>query len=212
MPAYTGQISVQTAHSLDGAIPVLLAAGLAVDTDYLAGCCYLDHTRNVMADRFLKSEATDLLFVDADVGFSPEAALRIVKSDKPVIAGVYPKKSPGEQEWPVALDAPEIWADRSGDIECAMVPTGFMRINRRVFEELAKHVESYEYIDDTVKAFFKTEITGGLYWGEDTNFCRIWRMLGGKVHAMAEVEFGHVGTKEWRGKWPPQQAQHKEAA
>lgn len=213
VPAYTGQISVQTAHSVNGAVGLLLAAGVKVDTDYLGGCCYLDHARNVMVDSFLRSEATDLLFVDGDVAFDRAALLRIVGATRPVIAGVYPKKSQGEQEWPVSIDAPEIWSDRAGNIECAMVPTGFLRINRMALEEMAPHVQEYEYMDGRkLRAFFKTEIIDGLYWGEDAWFCRRYRELSGKVYAMAEAEFGHVGVKEWRGKWPPNKATFKEAA
>lgn len=214
MPAYTGQISVQTAHSIDAALGVLASAGVKVDTHYVAGCCYIDHTRNMLVHDFLASAATDMLFIDADVGFGLDAILRSVKSDRPVIAGIYPKKSWTPGQFPVAIDAPEIWADRAGNIECAMVPTGFLRINRAVFEAMAPHVETYMHNDGEpdLKAYFKTEIIDGIYWGEDPNFCRKWRALGGKVYAMAQLEFGHVGTHEWRGKWPPNEAQYMEKA
>lgn len=213
VPAYTGQITVQTAHSIDQALAVLAAAGVVVDTHYAAGCCYIDHTRNMLVHDFLKSEATDLLFVDADVGFGADTILRSVRSERPVVAGIYPKKG-GRGEFPVAVAADEIWADGAGLIECSMVPTGFLRINRAVFEAMAPHVETYMHNDGepTLKAFFKTEIIDGLYWGEDPNFCRKWRALGGKVHALAEAEFGHVGTFEWRGKWPVAAPQLRTAA
>jgi hypothetical protein len=213
VPAYTGQVSVQTAHSIGAALGALTEAGVKVDVHYLAGCCYIDHTRNMMVHEFLASAATDLLFIDADVGFGLDAVLRSVMSDRPVIAGIYPKKG-SPQAWPVAIDAPEIWSDRAGNIECAMVPTGFLRINRAVFEAMAPHVETYMHNDGepTLKAFFKTEIDNGIFWGEDPNFCRKWRAIGGKVYAMAEVEFGHVGTYEWRGSWPPKAVKSMEKA
>lgn len=209
VPAYTGQISVQTASSLDAALPHLLSAGIKVDTDYLAGCCYLDHTRNLMADRFMRSDATDLLFVDADVAFSPASVLRLVGSTRPVVAGIYPKKGDAP-EFPVAVDTDEIWSDREGNIECAMVPTGFLRINRAAFSELILNVETYAGPDGPLRAYFKTVIRDGQYIGEDVEFCNRWRAIGGKIHAIANLEFGHVGTKEWRGAWPMDN--HKEAA
>jgi hypothetical protein len=213
VPAYTGQICVQTAHSIDQALAILREAGVVVDTHYAAGCCYIDHARNLMVHDFLKSDATDMLFVDADVGFGMDAILRSVRAERPVVGGVYPKKN-SKNEFPVAVAADEIWADREGLIECAMVPTGFLRINRAVFEAMAPHVETYYHNDGDpdLKAFFKTEIIDGVYWGEDPNFCRKWRALGGKVHALAEAEFGHVGTHEWRGKWPANAPQMRTAA
>lgn len=214
VPAYTGQVSVQTAHSIDQALVVLREAGVVVDTHYAAGCCYIDHARNMMVADFLRSDATDMLFVDADVRFGIDAILKSVRAERAVVAGIYPKKSRGEPAFPVAVDAPEIWADRAGHIECAMVPTGFLRINRAVFEAMAPHVEAYVHNDGepNLRAYFKTEIIDGVFWGEDPNFCRKWRALGGKVHAMAEVEFGHVGTHEWRGKWPPNAPEMRSAA
>jgi hypothetical protein len=209
VPAYTGQISVQTASSLDAALPLLLSAGIKVDTDYLAGCCYLDHTRNLMADRFMRSEATDLLFVDADVAFDPASVLRLVASTRPVIAGIYPKKG-AAPEFPVAVDADEIWSDDEGNIECAMVPTGFLRINRAVFSALVLNVETYAGPEGPLRAYFKTLIRDGQYVGEDVEFCHRWRSIGGNIHAIANLEFGHVGAKEWRGAWP--MGNHREAA
>ena len=201
VPAYAGHLSVQTAASLDACLPHLLAAGIKIDTDYLAGCCYLDHTRNLMADRFMRSGATDLLFVDSDVAFGPESALRIAASTRPVIAGIYPKKS-DDPAFPVAIDADEIWSDREGNVDCAMVPTGFLRINRAVFEALISQVETYAGPNGPLRAYFKTTIRDGQYVGEDVEFCNRWRAIGGRIHAMTGVEFGHVGSHEWRAAWP----------
>jgi len=211
VPAYTGQLSVQTASSMDVVLPLLLGAGLRVETDYLAGCCYLDHTRNLMVDRFLKSEATDLLFIDADVAFSPDSVLRAVRSTRPMIAGIYPKKS-DDAAFPVAVDSDEIWSDAEGNVECSMVPTGFLRINRAVFEAMREHVEAYAGPDSLLRAFFKTTIRAGQYIGEDVEFCHRWREIGGRIFAMAGQEFGHVGAKEWRGMWPQGNAAISEAA
>jgi len=211
VPAYTGQVSVQTASSLDAALPHLLAAGIKVDTDYLAGWCHLEHTRNLMADRFMRSKATDLLFIDADVAFSPDAVLRAALSTRPVLAGIYPKKG-DRPEFPVAVDSDEIWSDGEGYIECSMVPTGFLRINRKVFEAMILNVETYAGPDGPLRAYFKTVIRDGQYIGEDVEFCNVWRGIGGKIHAVANVEFGHVGAKEWRGAWPQGNPKISEAA
>lgn len=204
VPAYTGQVSVQTAHSLLAAAKALNEAGLDVKTDFLAGCCYLDHSRNILVDHFMKSEATDLLFVDADVGFGVEAALKIAAAGRPVVAGVYPKKSNGEPEWPVDFRADMIRMDEDGLMEAAHVATGFLRINRSVFETFVVNGVAPEYSNNgeaAIRRYFRTEAREGVFWGEDFQFCEDWLGFGGAVHIIPDLEFQHVGNKTWTGHW-----------
>lgn len=207
IPAYTGQVSVQTAHALLGGVPLLQSAGVDVTTDFLAGCCYLDHVRNLMVERFLKSDATDLLFVDADVGFGPEALLRIAKAPRPVVAGVYPKKTPdGSAQWPLDFTGDYLASDADGLIEAAHVATGFLRINRAVFETLEANGLAPAYAHQDIakpeaRRFFHCDVRGGLYWGEDFQFCEDWRLLGGSIHIIPDLDFEHAGGKVWRGNW-----------
>ncbi len=42
-------------------------------------------------------EWTHLFWIDSDIGFSPEAALRLLQADYEIAAGVYPLK---REEWP----------------------------------------------------------------------------------------------------------------
>ncbi len=48
------------------------------------------YARNNCVEAFLKSEATHLLFVDADTIPHPEALLLLLKADKPIISGIVP--------------------------------------------------------------------------------------------------------------------------
>lgn len=213
VPAYSGALAKETQHSIVEGIKALHAEGIELEGfDLLPGCCYLDHARNILVARFLKSRATDLLFIDADVGFGPEDLLRLCASTRPVVAGIYPKKIE-PPEWPVSVTGGEIWADGDGLIDCWMVPTGFLRINRAVFEA----VNAPAYTDDAhgdLRAFFKTDIRG-TYWGEDVEFCRLVREAGIPIKAFAEMDFQHVAsdgrvfTGNW-GKWL--RSQIKEAA
>lgn len=201
VPAYTLSAFVDDAQrSLAAGVMALDAAGIHIeDVDVLQGCCYLDHVRNVLAGRFMRGKATDMIFLDGDVGFEPESLLRLCQVSAPLVAGIYRKKKE-PVEWPVQPSAGEMWSDREGLIECDMVPTGFMRINRRVFEAL--DVPTYAHEDGPLKAYFKTEVRDGDYWGEDVEFCRLWKEAGGSIKAFAEMELRHVGpTQAYTGSW-----------
>ena len=172
---------------------------MGVSFDFMCGCCYLDHTRNMLATRFMESEATDLLFVDADVGFAPETILQIAAARRPLVAGIYPKKS-DRTGFPVTFSADELWSDEEGLIEAASAPTGFMRINRSVFE--AMPAEEYRDQDDRAwRRWFRCDFHDGTYWGEDTQFCQDYRALGGKLFILPDLTFAHSGLKSWKGNW-----------
>ena len=113
---------------------------------------------------------THLFWIDADIGFEPEAALRLLLAGHDVVAGVYPLKIDG---WPAeGLDerrCPPAHArgfrgppcafsgqrlagaravDADGFIEVLDAPTGFMLIARSVFERLAARMPELRYTPD----------------------------------------------------------------
>lgn len=202
VPAYTGQVCAGTAQALYYGGLHALTKGVYVSIDMLAGCCYLDLVRNVMVDRFLASDASDLLFVDSDLTFPAEAIAQIAAVTKPVVCGVYPKKSAAD-EWPAVLPMGENWSDDEGCLEITHAPTGFLRINRSVFEAMRPSVPMHGKPDKSgsMPAFFQCVVRDGMYWGEDYEFCNRWRALGGRLHCLPEIPFEHIGQKHWTGKY-----------
>jgi hypothetical protein len=199
VPAYGGEVKAETALALAGAGVALALAGIEVTFGMQQGCCYLDHTRNMLATAFMRSEATDMLFVDADVGFSPEAVVQIARATRPYVAGVYPMKR-DDTTFPVTFDVDELRADAQGLVEAASVPTGFLRLNRAVFEALP--VTMYrDDRDNEWMGYFHSGVRHGRYSGEDTDFASRWRSLGGKIYILPELHFTHTGGKAWEGSW-----------
>lgn len=201
LPAYAGLSSDTKRSILEGA-EALVAEGIEIeDADAVGGCCYVDFARNQLVARFLRGRATDLIFIDADVGFDPDALVRLCKATRPLVAGIYPKKV-DPPEWPVALDASHVWADADGLVECSMVPTGFMRIHRSVFRALKVPHYVAPGIEGSVGAYFQCVVRQGVYLGEDVEFCRRYREAGGKVHAFVDMDLRHVGhDRTFRGNW-----------
>ena len=202
IPTYTGKPCKETRRSLRAALPRLGIENRDWQFMALSGMCYLDHARNILVSYFLRSDCSDLLFVDDDVGFDADAMVRIRDTTAPIVGGIYPKKCV-PTEWPVSLD-PAMKVDREGLVACDMLPTGFMRIGRAALDAMASHVPLYANIEHgELRAWFKTDIRDGRFWGEDVEFCRIWREMGGELRAFLDMNFSHVDKngKVYAGNW-----------
>jgi hypothetical protein len=125
----------------------------------------ITRARNSMAHDFLESDATHLMFIDADIAFNPADIPLMVKADKDIICGIYPKKEINWVEVEAAVKRgipPQDLSKFTGafvlnlahgetsktgkidePIEIANGGTGFMLIKRKVFEGLADKVPSY---------------------------------------------------------------------
>lgn len=209
VPAYTPPVQAHQ-HGILEAVMTLLHQGIDVDVRDGIGCCYIDLVRNDLTRQFLESSADRLLFIDADVGFTGADVVRVATTPRPVVGGLYRKKSsdPAQMDWPVAFDAPNIHYDAETTLITAAqsrgtyVPTGFLCIHRSVFEAMQPHVP--EFTDNrgiSMHAYFQTMIHDGLFWGEDFNFCRTWYALGGTIWIQPNLTLDHIGMQSWQGNY-----------
>jgi hypothetical protein len=67
--------------------------GIQVQFFFLFNESLITRARNYLADEFLRSDATHLLFIDSDIAYNPMDVLAMLAFDKPVIGGPYPKKT-----------------------------------------------------------------------------------------------------------------------
>lgn len=164
----------------------------------LSGNCHVDDARNRVVQEFLETDCTDLVFLDADVSWQPQTLVELVSYDCDVVGGVYPYRREGEQtkiNMPVIMIPGEITANEHGLIQVAGLPTGFMRIRRRVLETLTRDAKRYWNHGDRrseVPILFERSFENGVRWGGDLNFCRKWIGAGGTIWAAPEMYLGHT--------------------
>src|SRR3977135_4117727 len=101
--------------------------------------------------------ATHLLFVDADIGFTPDQVFRLIESEADVVAGLYPIKRINwdkakrmlESNRPhvassalahvLEIPGPERVVVVNGFTRVRYAGTGFLMIRRHVFERMCEH-------------------------------------------------------------------------
>ncbi len=183
------------AFSIQRSREALTAAGIQSAYFLLSGNCHVDDARNCIIQEFLLSDCTDLVFLDADVSWTPDQVVRLVQHDRDIVGGVYPFR---RQDTHQAGDMPvrmlagaEV---RDGLLEVEGLPAGFMRIRRQPIETLAADAPHFKKKGSAteVPLLFERTLEEGTRWGGDLNFCNKWRRAGGKIYVDYEMRLGHT--------------------
>lgn len=177
-----------------------MEAGYDVELSMLTGYCHVDDGRNILVRQFLASGCDELMFIDADIGWYAEDLVRFVGHDRDVVAGTYPQKSDRGRFPCQFLDG--LLHANDGLLEVMGVPTGFLKIKRRVLQVLHEQAQHYRADSDDAAMtaeIFEREVVGQDRLSGDLNFCRKWRELGGRVFVDPELRLEHVGEKTWSG-------------
>ena len=220
IPTITGDMRCETAKNLIEAILACQCAGIETDLLILANCPVLPVARNSLVAMFMEDEeATDLFFLDYDVGFDPIAVVKMLQREEDIIAGAYRVKTDDWMEYscvPKLKDGKIAGKTISTDppfaiVEALFLATGFMRIKRRVFERMALEYPNLKYRESVVKTinrkieeaydFFGMGIddTRDRYTTEDYMFCKRWRDIGGQLWIYPDIDFDHIGRKAYSG-------------
>src|SRR5258706_8883443 len=150
-PTYDHTMTAGFLKSFYESAILLAQAGINCSFQCFGGDPYLAKVRNLLVSTCLKRfpEATDFFFLDADVEWDANAVLRMVLRSEPIVAGIYPKKN-DTVEFPAAvrmLPDGKSFQEKDGLLVADLVPTGFLRVKRHVYEEMAK--QSPRYRDGT---------------------------------------------------------------
>ena len=172
-PSHDGKFFHNYVNSLLNFQNTATHLGMQVQFLLMQGESLITRARNNCVASFLANpEWTHLFWIDSDIGFSPEAALRLLQADYEIAAGVYPLKT---EEWPAeglpkdmscaelkalyqkytvnarvpaGQDSFQLDIQEDGFLEMAEAPTGFMVIKRAVFEKMIQHYPELQYVPD----------------------------------------------------------------
>lgn len=154
-----------------------------------------DHARNQACMSLIESKHEWLFFLDSDVIPPPDAVLRLLAHQKPIISGVYCRRSPPIAV-PVMLKNGQ-WITQlpeSGLIDVDVVGAGCLLIHRSVLESFKPHRPGKHWFDWTIDA--KGHVPPDECMSEDFTFCVMARKQGYKILVDPSVRCKHVGYSE----------------
>lgn len=207
-PCNSGRPCVNYTMAMVDSAVYLEANGVKFDYWLHTEDCHVDDARNFLVAQFMKSGAKYLIFIDDDVGWETESLARLMfHQDADIVGGAYPLKQPVE-DYPIRIksDTNTLQARPDGLLEVDGVPTGFMRVSRKVIEALSEKRKHMFYLpkeakpgDDKLQVIFERMMVEGRRWSGDLNFCREARLLGFKIWVDPEMTFTHQGNQRWEG-------------
>lgn len=203
IPAYDGKLNIQSAFELPRLALMASKYGFEIELVHLSGCSIITRARNSLVNQFMTSNATEMLFIDADIRFKAEDVIRIMAlgSDKDVLAGPYPRRAKDQMFFC------DIWHNEHGGVELTeegllrvkRIGTGFMFIRRHVIEAMQK--PEWKYWVDVENAHhyavFDFKVTPEGYVGEDYLFCDRVNEAGFAVYIDTSMNLGHYGSTEF---------------
>lgn len=227
-PCYGGLVTQSYMQSVIGCLGEACAYDLSLILGMIGDDALISRARNTLVNQFFsQTDATHLLFVDSDIGFTAADIAALVAADKAVIGGAYPLKS---HDWGVAThrliaqgepaetaslryvgdcaalyDAPDNPLSR-----VAYLGTGFMLISRAAIGLMQERypLTRYRRIDAPIAtrggdafALFDPEIdpVTQTYLSEDFAFCRRWSEIGGEVWLHRGLRLSHTGPSTFKG-------------
>ena len=179
VPMYGGQCAGMFTRSVADLSAICTKHGIQLQLFFLFNESLITRARNYCVDEFMRSSATHLMFIDADIGFNPQDVIALLamqsdESDYDVIGGPYPKKCISWEKIKQAVDKGMADVDPNnlekyvGDyvfnpkttqkeiplnqpIEVLEIGTGFMMIRRKTIEEYHKAFPGQWYKPDHVR-------------------------------------------------------------
>lgn len=177
----------------------------------LMGDCYLSRVKSRLATEFLDSNATDLFFLDDDIGWPPEKVIEFINRPEDIIAGAYPLKSETAQFPMIPFSEDGNATMRGNHLKMAYSTNGFMRIKRHVIEKLAEISNKFTIgsgyavqdnaTQETCIEIFRVGVYEDKFWGEDFDFSARCRALGFEIWCDTDIDFTHRGGRVWNGNY-----------
>ena len=169
IPAYGGSVNARTVMGLLDLQKWCLEKKIDTYTQFLMNESLITRARNDLVADMLdnKFDATHLLFIDADIGFSHQNIERLIMKDKEIVCGVYPIKdffwdlakaaiknnpdiTPLELErnslrYAVNFEDPQKINIENGYTIVKDAATGMMLVKREVFDKLIHSYPERKY-------------------------------------------------------------------
>ena len=164
-PMYGGMCAGFYTQAIIQLLTTCQANGVDVEYSFMFNESLITRARNSLTHTFMQTDCSHLMFIDADIKFRAEDVIHMIRADKDILCGIYPKKEINWHSVKAAMDrgvpfdqlkshtgsfvvnlvnyVGEVTVPVNQPVEIFNGGTGFMLIKREVFDKLGELVPSY---------------------------------------------------------------------
>lgn len=210
-PSYDGKVDVRYVDSLLNTLSVAANADIQVLPFFICNDSLVQRARNdIFAIAYNNKNIDQLVFIDSDIGWTPEDFMKIVMNENDMVGATYRKKHDDEELYafkaletykPGEPESYNIVPDSNGILEVRGIGCGFLKLSRKCLDIMWEKEPKY-YSDQrgVIKNIFECIVnTDNNFVSEDIHMCEKWRELGGKVYLDTTITCTHTGTKTFNG-------------
>ena len=201
VPSYDGKVccnfslSIAEIFRIGASMP-----DISFHLQYLMHEALIQRARNNLINDAYDQGMDDVVFIDADQSFDPQAFFKLINYPVDVV-GIPVRMKTEENRYnirPESCKEHKMNADL-GLIEVAAIGTGFLRLTRKAIEAVFELSEYYNDGDSRRANAFEIRIFKGEIVSEDIIFCNKLTEAGFTIYVSPAYTAKHFGTKCWEG-------------
>lgn len=159
-----------------------------------------------MATDALAEGFDELMWIDSDTEFHPDAVERLRSHNLPIVGAIYPVKNERRLACSTLPETKEIvFGADGGLLELEYLATGFLLTRREVYDAIRTKFKMPTCVGGKrgMVPYFQPMVhqqtaTGKcLYLSEGFSFCERARQCGFKIYADTTIRLGHIGKKSF---------------
>lgn len=166
------------------------------------GGSLLEHGRSIIANDALGWGAEVILWVDDDITFAPEEAVKLVRAcleTQSLVAGVCALRGGDRINVDPAEKGKGLKFYKGGSlIKVNSAGLGMTAVHRSVYERLRQEWDPVIIYDKTRIPYYRTRFWDGTWPGEDYSFTRLMSECGLQSYADTTIRAVHHGDYGWR--------------
>jgi hypothetical protein len=169
----------------------------------VGGAAGIDRVRSQLATRALAEGAGQLMWIDADMGFEPDAVDRLRAHGLPLVGGLYARRGSATFTSVFPPGTAEMTLGQAGGlVEARYLATGFLLTDRRVYADVARTFDlpvCNEKLEAPCVPYFlpmvrKDPEIGFWYMSEDWSFCERAIRAGYRPMIDTSIRLWHIGS------------------
>jgi hypothetical protein len=196
-PCLYGKVDAYYVHSLCESIKLGLKHDLALNAVFLANESILPMARNELINLAYKEQYDGMVFIDDDEYWDPQILIEILMSPKDVIAVPVVNKGDKKIEYNVYYTNKN--PDTDGYLVAKKVGTGFLKLSRKVIEDLWVSNPEIYFRGKKLKNICEYSYLNGEMIGEDITLSHKVSELGYTIWINPKHTVAHLGVKMYKG-------------